>query len=186
MSVVVGIKSNDRIIVGCDDRFSSDDSYFDSRNCKSKAFVYKGKKDFIIGCVGNIAIADLFAPLVAKLEIINETTLLYTTIAFIDKYRYLSSIYDDSLNGALLIACGKDAYIIESNLLVRKISDHAAIGSGGMAALGALSALNHYSIDDETKVAYSVYAAGEVCLSVSQNVYIANTKELEFNKKRIK
>lgn len=75
MSVIVAYKEREKIIVACDDRETEKNLYKNSYSRKSKAFVYYGKNEFIMGCAGNVAITDIIAQKIGLLNKIAETTL---------------------------------------------------------------------------------------------------------------
>lgn len=52
MSVVVAYKEKDKVIVACDDREIRKELYKDSYKVKAKAFVHRGKNEFIIRLCG--------------------------------------------------------------------------------------------------------------------------------------
>ena len=186
MSVIVAYKERDKIIVACDDRETVKNLYKYSYSRKSKAFVYYGKKEFIIGCAGNVAIADILAPKIGQLSKIDETTLYDVILDFQDKYRNTPFIdSEDCLDGQLIVACNDRAYLISSNLVIIEITDYDAIGSGTEPALAVLTATRHLDLKPITRVYLAVKTAGELINTVSENVYITDTKELRFSKRTL-
>ena len=192
MILVVAIKDKDRVIVSFDDRENQDDIYIDSYKRKPKVVVYRGKKEVIIGCTGNLSILDLYAPIVSNLEEINKDTILQSIMSFCKDYRDTVLVErNECLSGSLIIAYKDKAYSVSSNLIVCEIVDYDAIGSRFVSALGILKAIEQLDVSIPIRAYLAVKATGEKYIDTYVNVanlfnivYRANLILLRFSVSR--
>lgn len=187
MSVVVAIKDKNRIVVGVDVRMSSCDTYVDSYQRRPKAFHLNGKKDIIIGGVGNIGLVDLLRQTIAEYR---DKDLYAIDRAFIVKYIVPAMVvsvrdYDmtdkeGKLDGVLLLAIRDKAYLITGNYSVEEMVKYAAEGSGREAALGSLYTTSNMNMTPEERIKIAIEAAGSCINTVSKMSYIGDTAGKQF------
>lgn len=136
--------------------------------------------------MGNVGIINILAPMIGNLEKIDEESLYKALMYFYEKYHKTPYIdIDDNLAGQIIVAYRNKAYSISSNLTIVEIIDYDAIGSGTEPALAVLKVSEHFDLKPSTKVYLAVKTAGEIINSVSENVYMTDTKEMCFLKKKL-
>lgn len=180
MSVVVAIKEKDRVVVGCDTRMSSDETYSDSYEARPKAI--KLLNGTIIAVVGNVGLLEIVKNEVAKLQRINrETISSRIVLPLFEKLRGTPFFNCHELDGSILIAERDTAYIISPIGTVEEINHFNAIGSGKLAALGSLFVTINSNIETEKKVKIAIEAAGTNVPSVSKEAWVADTRVMGFH-----
>ena len=128
----------------------------------------------------------MMAPMIGELQNINEESLYKVLIDFHKKYDNTPYIDSDCcLDGQIIVAFKNKAYSISGNLIVVEVIDYEAIGSGTEPALAVLKVSEHFDLLPSTKVYLAVKTAGEMINTVSENVYMTDTKEMCFLKKKL-
>jgi len=180
MSVVIAIKSKDRVYVGCDSRMSSEEGYYDSYISRPKAI--KLDNGMIVAGVGNIGIVDILADVAKNITNLNHD-IVVTKIALplFNKLSGTVMFSNGELDGALLVAKDDKAFVISSICTVEEIYNYNALGSGKYTALGSLYSTCGIK-DPEKRIVEAIKATGASILSVSSEAYVADTKTNDFRK----
>jgi ATP-dependent protease HslVU (ClpYQ) peptidase subunit len=179
MSVIVAVKDKNRFVVGSDIRCSCSDGYYlDSYKSLRKIKHLDLNNEIIIGCVGNVAILELFEDVLNNVSKINRKTLCKEVVPSLMRL-VKGSIFeykDGGLDGELLVAYKDTAFTISPNFNVIEIEEYTAIGSGTMVALGSLYTSKLSNSSAEQRVILAIKAAGSMVKSVSKESIIGDTK----------
>ena len=179
MSVIVLVKDNDRFVIGSDIRTSCDNGFYTDMYRGNKKIRHLDiNKEIIIGCVGNVAMLDTFDTLINKLNVIDRKSLVNNIVPALMK-SFKSTVFECGnglLDGELVIASGKKAFVITSNYNVIEIEDTYVLGSGSLIALGTLFVTEHFNLTPEERVEIAIRAAGTYVNTVSKEAVIGDTK----------
>lgn len=181
MSVIVVVRDKNRFVVGSDIRCSSSDGYYvDSYKSFRKIKHLDLNNEIIIGCVGNVAILELFEEVLNNVSRINRTTLNKEVVPAL-MHLVKGSVFeykDGCLDGELLVAYKDTAFTISPNFNVMEVEEESAIGSGAMVALGSLYTSKLSNSSAEQRVILAIKVAGSLVKSVSKESIIGDTKNM--------
>jgi ATP-dependent protease HslVU (ClpYQ) peptidase subunit len=181
MSVIVAIKDNDRFVVGCDTRVSSNRLYFDNYGLCPKAFHINDNT--IVACAGSTCLANIVGSYLKDMNVISRDTIISELLPKVsDELRGTPHIDNDYLDGELMIAHKNKCYIISSNYNVLDVQDYGVIGSGGITALSSLYTTEMLGYSPEARILIAIEVTGKIIPSVSQEVYMGDTKGDKFKK----
>ena len=181
MSVIVAIKDNDRIVVGCDTRVSSNKLYFDDYNLCPKAFHIN--ENTIVACAGSTCLANIVASYIKDMDVISRDSIILELLPKIsERLRGTPYLDNDYLDGELMIAHKDKCYVVASNYNVLDVQDYGAIGSGVVSALSSLYTTESLGYSPEARILIAIEVTGKLISSVSQEVYMSDTKGDKFKK----
>ncbi len=181
MSVIIAIKDNDRFVVGCDTRVSSNKLYFDDYNMCPKAFHIN--ENTIVACAGSTCLANIVGSHLEEMDNISRETIISELLPNLSKeLRGTPYIDNDYLDGELMIAHKDKCFIVASNYNVLDVQDYGAIGSGGVTALSSLYTTEKQGYSPEARILIAIEVTGKLISSVSQEAYTGDTKGEKFKK----
>lgn len=182
MSVLIAIKDNDRVVIGCDTRMSNDHSYNDSYEDRPKGI--KLDNGIVVAATGNIGLLDIFAKQLkdfdSKKDLTHDYVLFKVLFPIVKEYQGKILIRDNEMDADLMIAKGDKCFIVFGNCTIEELHNYRAIGTGEMVALGSLFSTFGSSMSVEERILTAIKASGAVVPSVSSECWIADTKSKNF------
>lgn len=199
MSLIIAIKTDDYILMGCDSQVSYGGNKYSLDNVSAcKIWRINNCPFGIMGSVGNLRDCQLIA---AQEYLINPARILSDDINF--NYvvcELFSSIYkvledygrvkqnelfiDDedafkypTLDNEFIFAYGLDAWEISMDGCVREIDDYLVIGSGRDVAIGVLD--NNKDKDPEDRICEAIETCMNNTLFVDGNIVMCKTIDAE-------
>lgn len=188
MSVVIAIKENNHIVLGCDSQVST-------YNCKSKLskentkiWSVKNCDGALMGSVGLLRITQLIQVqdnLIDELTVLKNginfqycvTTLFDKICEILQKYNLLKkqegTIIPDVYN-EFIFAYKDKAWLIYSDGSVEEIEDYLVIGSGEEIAKGVLE--SNKSKCAKMRIKQAIKSCSDMTLYVDDNIVIKTTK----------
>lgn len=189
MSVVIAIKENNKIVMGCDGQISSYNLKQNTIKPFSKIWKVKNINNAIMGGVGdyrNCQLISLMPFLMSAEDIINKN-INYENIAlklFKNIYYFLSlnnRINKDEkgnevnyIDNSFIFAYKNQAYLIDDVGDVFPIKDYLVIGSGTEIAIGNLE--NNKNKPAEERIRMAINACADKSLYINNDVEILKTK----------
>jgi ATP-dependent protease HslVU (ClpYQ) peptidase subunit len=188
MSVVVAIKDDENILVGCD----SQTTYGNTKITKKSHFkIWKPKDDneIVMGLVGYTRDNNILS---TSTEWIDELTKLKNEVDFkyivrnitpkifkeLNNYgRMKSSNGIQSIQSDIMFAYKDNAFTIDSDGCVTEIHDILTLGSGNRLCIGAWNSLKDKDIPIKDKLVSTIKAACDSDLYVNYPIVIMNTKD---------
>ncbi len=152
MSVVVAIKENGKVYLGCDSQVTKGWSRSTLKNPNNyKIWKVRGVDNCLMAHVGNVRDAnvvrlinglitdyDIYLNAVDYEFVVNE--IVPTIISTLKKRKYIKdNDYFDLMGSSYLFAYKDQLYVISSDGCVIEIDDYVAIGSGEDTAIGSLN-----------------------------------------------
>ncbi|MEG1565382.1 MAG: hypothetical protein RR342_01405 [Bacilli bacterium] len=191
MSLIVAIKDNDRIVIGCDSQITSNGL---KENCDNnsvcKIWEIKNCKQGIMGVVGHLRDGQLVQ---CQNNIIEEIFQLKNSVDYeyvvtnlsgkiysilLANKRILKDANGNDENYMLsrfIIAYKDKAYKIENDLCVLPIEDYLVLGCGEKIAIGVLE--KNKSKSPEERIKEAIILCSEKDLYINNNIVIKSTKE---------
>lgn len=143
MSVVLGVRGEGGVIVGCDDEYF--DGQTRGRLVMSKVW---RSEPYVIGAVGSVRTIQVLRYLTewpeppVDVEDFTQTLVLYVVPEIVEAAR-LHDVYlegkEEKIDANIVIAWGNDLALINADLaVIVNVDGRVAAGSGGVVALGRL------------------------------------------------
>lgn len=195
MSLVVAIRTDEGIVMGCDTQVSYGvNKYSMSDNTSCKIWDIINCPHGIMGSVGMLRDSQLISahPIIDPNRILNDdinfnyvVCELYSVICdILESYHRISfePIYDKDgvfippiLNNEFIFAYKDSAYQISQEGSVRTIDDYLVIGSGADIATGVLD--NNYDKAPEERIIEAIACCNKNNLYIDNNVILSYTYE---------
>ena len=192
MSVVVAIKSGDKVYIGADSQVTKGGSRVSLSNPNNyKIWKVKGAKNCIMGHVGavrNACVIRVMDNIVREIDVLKdnvdyEYVVNYVIPIIIDELKERSYIKDEVFSGmdsSFIFAYKSNLYIIGSDASVLEIDDYCAIGSGESEAIGSLSTTSKDNNPKE-RILKAIKASATHDIYVDYPIVITDTKSTEFD-----
>lgn len=192
MSVVVAIKKDSRIYMGCDSQVTSGRTCMTLRNPNNfKIWQVPNTEHCLMGSVGNFRDAcvirtmrdlvldyDVYKKSICFDYVVNE--IVPSIIGRLQKANYLKKdeVFD-SMDSSFLFAFENQLYNIHNDGSVIEIEDFIAIGSGKNEAIGNL--LSTEREDPYARIIKAIKASATTDIYVDYPIILSNTRDDEFH-----
>lgn len=190
MSVVVAIKDNDKIWVGCDSQVTAG---YTKSTLKSQMKIWRVSDDdeLIMGLVGDLRDANILSTAEEWIEELpklkNEVNFKYIVRKIVPRiFRELNTFGRmrqkdniQSIESGVIFAYKDNAFQIDSDGCVNEIDDVLIMGSGNRLCLGAWNRLKDKDVPAKDKLIEVIKSACESDLYVNYPIIIMNTKDKE-------
>jgi ATP-dependent protease HslVU (ClpYQ) peptidase subunit len=187
MSVVVAIKSNNKIYMGADSQITRGGTRRSLSNQSNfKIWRIKETKHTLMGAVGLVREMNVakMGKYIGELEQIKDTVdFEYMVLEFIPRlfktvefHKLLTKDLDDipRMNCSYLVAYKNQLYQISPDGATVEIDDFAAIGSGSNEAMGSL--LSTMNLDPVERITIAIKASAANDIYVDYPIVISNTE----------
>ena len=138
-----------------------------------------------MGVAGTIGILDVieskFSGVIQDCKTKKEIV-TYLVPILREEFADTSYMHDRYLEGQILIAYENRIYIIESNFDVFEREEYGAIGSGKDCACSSLYSTSITKMSQKDRLKIAIESTGKILLSVSTDVYIADTLNGQFER----
>jgi ATP-dependent protease HslVU (ClpYQ) peptidase subunit len=192
LSVVVAIKDNDKIWVGCDNQVTLGNSTKKNLNLSQRKMWRASDEDeLVMGLVGSLRDANILSTAEEWIEELpklkNEVNFKYIVRKIVPKiFKELNSFGRmrqecniQSIDSGVIFAYKDNAFQIDPDGCVTEIQDILTMGSGYRLCLGAWNGLKDKDIPIKDKLVQVIKSACESDLYVGYPIIIMNTKDKE-------
>ena len=191
MSVVVGIKADDKVYIGCDSQVTKGGTRTTLKNKNNyKIWKVENTDHCLMGHVGDFrdaTVVRLIDDLVRDYDVykgsIDYRYVVNRILPYIiDELKGRGYIKDDKvfdgMNSSFLFAYEDELFMINSDGSVIEIDDCVAIGSGSEQAVGSL--LSTDGDKPETRIIKAIKASAASDIYVDYPIILSNTKDTKF------
>ena len=192
MSVVVAIKTQDNVFMGCDSQVTRGGCRMNLTNKNNfKVWKVNGVDNCIIGSVGNLrdaCVVRIMHGLISDIEVFRDQIDFSFVVSrivprIIEELKYYGYVKNDSyftgLDSRFLFAYKDMLFLINNDGSVVEIDECIAIGSGENEAIGSLITTKD---DEDTsgRIIKAIMSSAAHDIYVDYPIVITNTQDTEF------
>ena len=191
MSVVVAIKSGDKVYIGADSQVTKGGTRVTLKNVNNyKVWKVKGADHCLMAQVGNVRDANivrLMDGLVSDYSVFKgyidyEYVVKKIVPDVVDELKNYGNIKDekyiDFIDSSFLFSYKDQLYLIGRDRSVIEVDDYVAIGSGEDQAIGSL--LSTEGEDPKTRIIKAIKASAASDIYVDYPIILTDTENTEF------
>ena len=192
MSVVVAIKENGKVYMGCDSQSTYGNSRITLKNPNNyKIWKVPDSKNCLMGCVGRKRDSNVIRLMGGIVDDYDEyykrinykfvvKYLVPAIIKELKKVGYLKSDdHFESMDSSYLFAYKDNLFWISDDGTVLEVDDYVAIGSGASEAIGSL--LSTENEEPKSRIVKAIKASAANDIYVDYPIIISDTETTEFD-----